>query len=53
MKWLLLIVGATIGALPTAVRGVWDGQSLLGLVIVLIAAGWILRTEIMDDESED
>lgn len=50
MKWLLLIVGFTIAALPTAVRGVWDGQSFLGLIITMIAAGWILRTEAMDRE---
>ena len=50
MKWLLLIFGFLIAAMPTMIAGVWNGQSLLGLVMVLIAAGWILRTEAMDRE---
>jgi hypothetical protein len=48
MKYALLVVGFTIAATPTAIRGVWDGQSLFGLVLCLIAAGWILRSEAMD-----
>ena len=48
MKYALLIIGFVIAATPTMVRGVWDGQSLFGLVLVLLAAGWILRTEAMD-----
>ena len=48
MKYALLVVGFVIAATPTMIRGVWDGQSLFGLIIVLIAAGWILRTEAID-----
>ena len=48
MKYALLVIGFTIAATPTAIRGVWDGQSLFGLIIVLIAAGWILRAEAID-----
>jgi hypothetical protein len=48
MKYALLVIGFVIAATPTAIRGVWDGQSLFGLMIVLLAAGWILRSEAMD-----
>lgn len=48
MKYLLLIFGFIVAASPSMIRGVWDGQSFLGLVICLIAGGWILRTEAMD-----
>jgi hypothetical protein len=48
MKYALLVIGFTIAATPTAIRGVWDGQSLFGLILVMIAAGWILRSEAMD-----
>jgi len=48
MKWLLLVVGFAVAATPTAIRGVWDGQSMLGLMMVILAAGWIIRTESMD-----
>jgi hypothetical protein len=48
MKWALLVVGFVVAASPTMIRGVWDGQSLFGLVLVLLAAGWILRTEAID-----
>jgi hypothetical protein len=48
VKYALLVIGFVIGATPTAIRGVWDGQSLFGLVLCMIAAGWILRSEAMD-----
>jgi hypothetical protein len=48
MKYLLLVVGFVIATTPTMIRGVWDGQSFLGLIIVILAAGWILRSEAMD-----
>ena len=48
MKYALLVVGFVIAATPTMIRGVWDGQSLFGLVLVLLAAGWIFRSEAMD-----
>lgn len=48
MKYALLVIGFVIAATPTMIRGVWDGQSLFGLVLVMIAAGWILRSEAMD-----
>jgi hypothetical protein len=48
MKYALLIVGFVIASTPTAIRGVWDGQSLFGLILVLLAAGWILRSEAID-----
>ena len=35
MKYALLVVGFVIAATPTMIRGVWDGQSLFGLIIVL------------------
>lgn len=49
-KYLLLIFGFMIAVMPTMIAGVWNGQSLLGLVMCLIAGGWILRTEAMDRE---
>ena len=48
MKYALLAVGFVLAVTPTIFRGVWDGQSLFGLVVCLIAAGWILRSEAMD-----
>jgi hypothetical protein len=48
MKYALLIVGFVIATTPTMIRGVWDGQSFLGLMIVMGAAGWIIRSEAMD-----
>jgi hypothetical protein len=48
MKYALLVFGFVVAATPTAIRGVWDGQSLFGLILVIIAAGWILRSEAMD-----
>jgi hypothetical protein len=48
MKYALLVVGFVLAATPTMIRGVWDGQSFLGLVLCLIAAGWIIRSEAMD-----
>jgi hypothetical protein len=48
VKYVLLVFGFVVAASPTMIRGVWDGQSLFGLVLVLIAAGWILRSEAMD-----
>lgn len=47
-KYLLLIFGFMIAVMPTMIAGVWNGQSLFGLVMCLIAAGWIMRTEVMD-----
>lgn len=49
-KYLLLIFGFMVAVMPTMIAGVWNGQSLLGLIICLIAAGWIMRTEVMDRE---
>jgi hypothetical protein len=48
MKYLLLVVGFVLATTPTMIRGVWDGQSLFGLVLCLLAAGWIIRSEAMD-----
>jgi hypothetical protein len=47
-KYLLLIFGFMIAVMPSMIAGVWNGQSFLGLVICLIAGGWILRTEALD-----
>ena len=48
MKYALLVVGFVLATTPTMIRGVWDGQSFLGLVLCLVAAGWIIRSEAMD-----
>jgi hypothetical protein len=47
-KYLLLIFGFMIAVMPSMIAGVWNGQSFLGLVICLIAGGWILRSEALD-----
>jgi hypothetical protein len=47
-KYVLLLVGFLIALTPTMIRGVWDGQSFFGLVVCLIAAGWIIRSEAMN-----
>ena len=48
MKYALLVIGFVIATPPTVIRDVWDGQSLFGLIVVMIAAGWILRSEAID-----
>jgi hypothetical protein len=53
MKYAILAVGFLIAVTPTMVAGVWNGQSFLGLMIVMGAAGWIWRTEYMDKVDND
>jgi hypothetical protein len=48
MKYALLVVGFVLATTPTMIRGVWDGQSFLGFVLCVLAAGWIIRSEAMD-----
>lgn len=45
IKLGLIVVGFVVSVSPTIFQGVWNGQSLLGLVMVMIGAGWVLREE--------
>lgn len=45
IKFGLIVVGFIVSIAPTIFQGVWNGQSLLGLVMVMIGAGWVLREE--------
>jgi hypothetical protein len=42
--WLTVLIGGIIGIVPTMVYQVWNGASLLGLLIV-IGGGYILIRE--------
>jgi len=53
MRYALLAVGFLIAVTPTLVRGVWDGQSFLGLMIVAVAAAWIMRRDVIDKVDDD
>ena len=45
MPSLLIITGFVVGAMPTFIAGVWNGQSLLGLVMCLIGGLWLMARE--------
>lgn len=50
-KYVLFVVGFLVAVTPTMFRNVWDGQSLLGLLMVLGALGWMILSvpEEVDD----
>jgi hypothetical protein len=46
--WVVaLIVGFVIAVTPTMFYQTWNGLSLLGVMIVLLAGGFIVRNEAM------
>jgi hypothetical protein len=45
MPSLLVIAGFMIGAMPTFVQGIWNGQSLLGLLMCVVGGIWLLARE--------
>jgi hypothetical protein len=45
MPSLLVITGFVIGAMPTFIQGIWNGQSLLGLVMCVGGAFWLISRE--------
>jgi hypothetical protein len=49
MRYVILAIGFLIAIAPTLVQGVWNGQSFLGLMIVLISAGYIFRKDYLED----
>ena len=51
-KYILLILGFVIAVLPTAIAGVWNGQSLLGAILCLLAGAWILATDFAEDVAD-
>lgn len=45
MPTLLVIAGFVIGAMPTFIAGVWNGQSLLGLLMCVVGGFWLVAKE--------
>jgi len=43
--WLTVLVGSIIGVVPTMVYQVWNGASLLGLLVVSGGAYILIREE--------
>lgn len=41
--WLVMLVGFVIAVTPTIMFQVWNGASLFGLCVCMLAAGFILR----------
>lgn len=41
--WLTVLVGGIIGVVPTMVYQVWNGASLLGLVIAGVGAYYVTK----------
>jgi len=50
MWYLVLVVGFIVAVMPTILFEVWNGASLLGVVLVLLAGGFILRREVMEHD---
>jgi len=48
MWWAVLVVGFIVAVTPTMMLGVWNGASFLGLIVCLVAGGFIVRREYMD-----
>jgi len=46
MSWGLLIVGAVIGVVFTFADNVFNGGELIGLIVMLIGWGMIVRQDI-------
>lgn len=42
---VMLLFGFIIAITPTLAYGIWNGMSLLGLVLCLLSGGFILREE--------
>jgi len=41
--WVLVFTGGLIGVVPTMVYQVWNGASLIGLVMSVVGASIVLR----------
>lgn len=41
--WLTVLVGGIIGVVPTMVYQVWNGASLLGLMIVGVGSYFVMK----------
>jgi len=46
--WLTVFVGAMIGVVPTMVYQVWNGASLLGLIIVGVGSYFVTKGQFND-----
>lgn len=49
MWYAVLVVGFVTAVTPTLLWQTWNGLSLLGAVLVMLAGGFIVRLEAMDD----
>lgn len=47
MWWIVMLIGFVISVSPTMLFDVWNGASLFGLMVCMLAAGFIMRR--MDD----
>lgn len=45
--WLLIFIGGLIGVVPTMVLQVWNGASLIGLIIFSVGAYQVLKGQIV------
>jgi hypothetical protein len=50
MWFVILVVGFLTAIAPTLLWQTWNGLSLLGVMVVLVAGGFIVRNEAMDDK---
>ena len=46
--WLTVLVGGIIGVVPTMVYQVWNGASLLGLIIVAVGSYFVTKGQFND-----
>ena len=49
MWYALLVVGFVTAVTPTLLWQTWNGLSLLGAMLVMLAGGFIVRQEAMRD----
>ena len=49
MWYAVLVVGFVTAVTPTLLWQTWNGLSLLGAMLVMLAGGFIVRREAMDD----